>query len=98
MWTASHPRPKTAARSNNKPRRTSKPLLHQVLRTAGFKFQREPGKTSKSLGFIPEGVGALTDEARRTKLAERQPLSPADPNEQSGENGRHGARKIDQVE
>ena len=82
--TASHSRSKTAIKPRSKLQRNSKPLLHQVLRTAGFKNQRESLMPAKQLDYISEEADVLNNTATTVKLVQRQPLVPADPNMQAG--------------
>ena len=82
--TASHPQPKTSTKSRSKLKRNSKPLLHQVLRTAGFKNQRESMMPAKHLSNISEAADVLNDVATTAKPVQRQPLVPADPNTPGG--------------
>ena len=84
MYTASRPRPKTAIKPRSKLQRNSKPLLHQVLRTAGFKNQRESMMPARKLSYITEETDDSTNDNSTPQLAQRQPLVLADPNTHVG--------------
>ena len=74
---ASRSRPTSKAKRESKRRRVQKPLLHHVLRTAGFKTE---GGSKTTLKDVEHMVEAADNVGRVSK--QRQALHPASPNRQ----------------
>ena len=95
--TASQYLRKAPAKSHRKSRKTSKPLLHQVLNSAGFKACRESNSKSKGMKNNAKQLGTFTEKsASNLQQPQRHPLFPADPNGQLGSSERPKYRGHDQ--
>ena len=81
MRKASRPRPSSKSKSRSKQQRPQKPLLHQVLRTAGFKAQGGPSIKIKQLEQIDKEADTAVDHVNRMTM-QRRALHPASPNGQ----------------
>ena len=86
--TVSHPRKKNKNKPPSKQPRAQKPLLHQVLRTAGFKAQQGPILKAKALKDIPEEKQPVMMQWYDATSMSRRVLQLADPNGRVGKSGR----------
>ena len=85
--TASHPQTKNKNKSRSKQHRPQKPLLHQVLRTVGFKAQQGPKLKENALRNIPEEKQNVTMELYDAITMRRGVLQLSDPNGRVGKSG-----------
>ena len=70
------------AKRKSKRSRTEKPLLHHVLRTAGFKAQGESKTERKEVEHKPKAADGPVDSADNE--VRRRALHPASPNKRMG--------------
>ena len=87
--TVSHPQIKNKNKSQSKQHRAHKPLLHQVLRTAGFKAQQGPMLKAKALRDIPQEKQTVMMQWYDATTMSRQVLQLADPNGRGGMSGQN---------
>ncbi|KAM0805769.1 hypothetical protein BDR22DRAFT_182480 [Usnea florida] len=86
-YEVSHPRKKNKNKPPSKQHRAQKPLLHQVLRTAGFKAQQGPILKAKALKDIPEEKQPVMMQWYDATSMSRRVLQLADPNGRVGKSG-----------
>lgn len=93
---ARHPRSISRAKRKSKRSHAEKPLLHHVLRTAGFKAQGEPKTERKEVEHKPKAadgpVNSLDKEVRR------RALHPASPNKRMGKSRLTTCTTADEVD
>ena len=76
-------RPNPEAKRKSKQPRAEKPLLHHVLRTAGFKAQGHPKMKQKEVERMPKAADGSVECVDR-KAVRRRALHPASPNKRMG--------------
>ena len=95
--TALHPGSMSKTKSKSKRSRAEKPLLHHVLRTAGFKAQGESKTKRKEVEHKPKAADYLTD-SEEGKAVRRRALHPASPNKRIGKSRLTTCTTADEVD
>ena len=94
---ARHPQSISKAKSKGKRPRAETPLLHHVLRTAGFKAQGESKMKLKEVEYKPKAADSAVDSGER-KAVRRLALHPASPNKRMGKSRLTTCTTADEVD